>query len=34
MSRIREEDIILEKLKTNQKGEGEIILNKTFFNII
>jgi DNA-directed RNA polymerase subunit H (RpoH/RPB5) len=33
MSRIREEDIILEKLKTNQKSEGEIILNKLFLTL-
>ena len=33
MSRIREEDIILEKLKTNQKSEGENILNKLFLTL-
>lgn len=33
MNKIREEDIILEKLKTNEKGEGEIILNKLFLTL-
>jgi len=33
MSRIREEDIILEKLITNYKNEGEIILNKLFLTL-